>query len=57
MDSVGLGMVVGHYVSCSRRGIRTVAAGLTPRVLELFRMTKVDGIIPMAATMAEADIN
>lgn len=55
MDSLGLGMVVTHYVSSTNKGIKTVAAGLTPRVLELFRMTKVDSIIPIAPTVAEAE--
>jgi len=32
MDSCGLGIVVGHYVSCHRKGIRLIAAGVSPRV-------------------------
>lgn len=55
MDSVGLGMVVTHYVRCSNKGIKTVIAGAAPRILELFRMTKVDGILPMASTVDEAE--
>ena len=57
MDSLGLGMVVTHYVRCSNKGVKMIAAGLTPRVLELFRMTKVDGTIPLAATVDEAESN
>ena len=57
MDSAGLGIVVGHYVSCQRKGIRLIAAGVSPRVRELFKMTKVDTTIPMTATVDEADIN
>jgi anti-anti-sigma factor len=56
MDSAGLGIVVGHYVSCQRKGIRLIAAGGSPRVRELLKMTKVDTTIPMTATVAEADI-
>ena len=56
MDSAGLGIVVGHYVSCQRKGIRLIAAGVSPRVRELFRMTKVDTTIPMTATVDEADL-
>lgn len=55
MDSTGLGAVVSHYVHCCGKGVRMVAAGASPRVLELFRITKVDGIIPMTASVAEAD--
>ncbi len=57
MDSCGLGMIVGHYVSCHRKGIRLIAAGVSPRVRELFKMTKVDTTIPMTATVDEADIH
>ena len=54
MDSMGLGMIVTHYVRCSNKGVKTIAAGLTPRVLELFQLTKVDTIIPVSATVADA---
>ena len=57
MDSLGLGMIVTHYVSSNNKGVKTIAAGLTPRVLELFQLTKVDSIIPIASTVAEADEN
>jgi anti-anti-sigma factor len=57
MDSCGLGIVVGHYVSCHRKGIRLIVAGVSPRVRELFKMTRVDTTIPMTATVDEADIN
>jgi anti-anti-sigma factor len=57
MDSAGLGIVVGHYVSCHRKGIRMIAAGVSPRVRELFKMTRVDTTIPMTATVEEMDID
>lgn len=56
MDSAGLGRIVRHYVHCRGKGVRMVAAGASPRVLELFRMTKVDSVIPVTATVEEADI-
>ena len=55
MDSAGLGMVVKHYTRCQDKGVRFIAAGATPRVLELFKLTKVDTIIPMIPTLEEAD--
>ena len=55
MDSAGLGMIVSHYVRCQGRGVRLVAAGVSPRVLQLFEMTKVDGFFPRAATVEEVD--
>jgi anti-anti-sigma factor len=55
MDSAGLGMVVRHYARCQEKGVRFIAAGMSPRVLELFKLTKVDTILPMVATVEEAD--
>ena len=52
MDSAGLGIIE----RCQGKGIRMIAANVNPRVLELFRMTKVDTIIPMATTVDEADM-
>lgn len=56
MDSTGLGMIVTHYTRCQSRGIRMVVAGSTRRVLDLFNLTKVDTIVPLAATVDEVDI-
>ena len=56
MDSTGLGMVVTHFARCQGKGIKLIAAGLTARVHDLFTMTKVDSIIPMAATVDEVDV-
>jgi anti-anti-sigma factor len=56
MDSTGLGMVVTHYTRCQARGIRMVVAGSTKRVLDLFALTKVDTILPLAATVDEVDL-
>lgn len=57
MDSKGLGMVVNHHVSCQGKGVRLVVAGATPRVLELFAMTKVDTILSLCPTIEVADIS
>jgi anti-anti-sigma factor len=56
MDSAGLGRIVRHYVHCRGRGVRVIAAGASPRVLELFKITKVEAVIPLTATVEEADI-
>jgi anti-anti-sigma factor len=56
MDSAGLGRIVRHYVHCRGKGIRMIAAGVGPRILELFKITKVDAVIPTTATVAEADL-
>ena len=57
VDSSGLGMIVKHHVRCQRKGIRLVAAGMSPRVREVFRITKVDSVFSIVATVEEAEIN
>jgi anti-anti-sigma factor len=47
MDSIGLGMLVSLYVSSRSKGIRMSIIGSTPRVLELFKLTKVDTVLPI----------
>lgn len=54
MDSSGLGLLVSHYVGCRGKGIQVVIVGVSPNVLQLFKFTKVDTLLPMAATMEEA---
>jgi anti-sigma B factor antagonist len=55
MDSAGMGVIINYYVSATRRGHKVIAAGTSSRVLELFKLTHVDTIIPMTATVEEAE--
>ena len=55
MDSAGMGAIINYYVSCQRAGRKLVVAGVNGRVLELFRMTRVDGLLTMRPTLAEAE--
>jgi len=55
MDSAGMGAVINHYVHCQNDGVRLIAAGVSSRVMELFKLTKVDTVIPLAATVEEAE--
>jgi len=55
MDSAGMGAIINYYVSCQRHGRRLVVAGVNGRVLELFRMTKVESLLMMVPTVAEAE--
>lgn len=57
MDSAGIGMIVSQYVRCQGKGVRMIVAGVTPRVRELLKITKVDTFLPMAATVEEAEAN
>jgi anti-anti-sigma factor len=50
MDSTGLGMLASHYVRCQSKGIRLSITGVNPRVQELFRLTGMSTVLPIAAT-------
>jgi anti-anti-sigma factor len=54
MDSCGLGLIVGHFVRCQNKGVRFVAAGVNPRVLQLFQTTKTDHLFPITGTVEDA---
>jgi anti-sigma B factor antagonist len=55
MDSAGMGAIINYFVSSQRHGRKLVVAGVNGRVLELFRMTKVEGLLTMKQTVAEAE--
>ena len=57
VDSSGLGMIVTHHVRCQKKGVRLIACGLNQQVHEVFKMTRVDTVIPIANTLEEAEIN
>ena len=54
MDSSALGTIVSHFISCRNKGIRVVAVAPSPNVVQLFKFTKVDTLIPTASTIEEA---
>jgi ABC-type transporter Mla MlaB component len=54
MDSSGLGVLVSHHIACREKGIRVVIVGTSANVKQLFKFTKVDTLLPMAATLEEA---
>ncbi len=55
MDSAGMGAIINYFVSTQRAGRKLLVAGVNGRVLELFRMTKVEGLLTMKPTVAEAE--
>jgi anti-anti-sigma factor len=48
MDSLGLGMLVSHSVRCRCKGIALRITGISPRVQDLFNITKMDSVLPIA---------
>lgn len=55
MDSAGMGLVMNHYVHCQTRGAKFVVTAANGRVIDLFKITKVDTILPLAASVEEAE--
>jgi anti-sigma B factor antagonist len=55
MDSAGMGLVMNHYVRCQTKGARLIVAGANSRVLDLFKVTKVDSVLPLAKTVEDAE--
>lgn len=47
IDSMGLGLLVRLYVTAQTKGIRWSISGCNPRVLELFKMTKLVSVLPI----------
>jgi anti-sigma B factor antagonist len=57
MDSAGMGAIINYYVHCQKEGAALVVAGVSSRVMELFKMTKVDSIIPLRDSIADAEFD
>lgn len=55
MDSSGLGIIATHYIRCQKQGLKMIIVGLSPKVREVFKITKMDTVIPIAATVEEAE--
>jgi anti-sigma B factor antagonist len=55
MDSAGIGVITNCYVSAANRGNKVIVAGATKRVLDLFKITRVDTVIPMATSVEETE--
>ncbi len=57
IDSSGVGMIVTHQVRCQKKGVRLIAAGMSPRVREVFHITRIDTVLPIASTVDEAEMD
>ncbi len=54
MDSIGLGLLVGMYVSCQKSGRRIALSGVNPRVWQLFEITKLEPFFLVFPTLMDA---
>lgn len=55
MDSAGLGAMLGVLASCQRHGRGFGITGVNDRIRTLFKVTKVDGMIPVFDSVASAE--
>ncbi|MBS1805727.1 MAG: STAS domain-containing protein [Acidobacteria bacterium] len=55
MDSAGMGLVMNHYVRCQTNGTKLVVSGANSRVMDLFKVTKVDTVLPLAPSIEAAE--
>ena len=55
MDSAGMGLLMNQYVRCQTRGKKLIVSGANNRVMDLFKITKVDTVLPLAASVEEAE--
>jgi len=55
MDSSGLGIIATHYIRCRKHGVKVMVAGMSPKVRDVFKVTNMDKVIPIAATVEEAE--
>jgi len=54
IDSVGLGSLVGAYVSCQKTGRSIALSAVNPRVLQLFQITKLEPFFLLFPTLKDA---
>lgn len=55
MDSAGMGAIMNYYTHCQNKGVKLVVAAVSSRVMELFKMTRVDKVIAFAPSVEEAE--
>jgi anti-anti-sigma factor len=55
MDSAGLGLIMNYYVSAQDHGRKLLLAGVNERVVELFKMTRVEGVLTSFPTVEAAE--
>ncbi len=56
MDSAGLGALLTFHGSCKRTGRNYVLAAMVPRVHSMFSASKVDRLVNIASSVAEAEV-
>jgi len=55
MDSAGMGAIMNYYTHCQGKRVKLIVAGVSSRVMELFKMTRVDTVMTFAEGVEEAE--
>jgi len=57
IDSAGLGTILSRWSHTQRTGHKFAVTGISPRIEVLLEITKVNTVLPMFKTAAEADLS
>ena len=55
IDSAGMSEIVNHEIYCRDQNVRLTLAGVTPRVLTMFHITRLESVLTLAPTVEEAE--
>ena len=55
IDSAGLGVVLSHWAHTQRIGVKFAVVAMSEKVRVLLEMTKVDTVLPIFPTVADAE--
>lgn len=56
IDSAGMSEVINHEVYCRDNQARLILAGVTPRVLAMLKITRLDKVLTLTATVEDAEV-
>jgi len=55
IDSSGMSEIINHEVYCRDKHVRLILAGVSPRVLGILKITRLDEVLTIAATVEDAE--
>ena len=55
MDSAGMSEIINHEVYCRDKHVLLTLARVTPRVLSMFRITRLERVLTLTTTVEEAE--
>ncbi len=55
IDSSGMSEIINHEVYCRDKHVRLALAGVSPRVLGILKITRLDEVLTIAATVEDAE--